>query len=93
MKISVYDKYDSGIFSAFANAIGTSVRGRFIYIPESKGAGFLTGFSWGSDLRMMIRNYYLKEDVVVSWTNKAVKSSENIVFLLSGIFPSPVNPV
>ena len=41
-------------------------------IPESKGAGFLTGFWWGSNLRMMIRNYYLKEDVVVSWTNEAI---------------------
>jgi len=92
MKISVDDKNDSGIVSEFAKAIGANVRGRFTFIPESKGAGFLTGFSWGNDLRMMIRNYYLKENVVVAWKNEAVVENENIVFLLTGIFPSPLNP-
>jgi hypothetical protein len=62
MKIHIVDKYDSGIVSDFARAIGANVQGRFVHIPESKGAGYITGFSWGDELRMMIRNYYLKED-------------------------------
>lgn len=92
MKIAVHDKHDSGIVFEFAKAIGATVRGRFTYIPKNKGAGFLTGFSWGKDLRMMIRNYYLKEDVIVTWTNEAITEDENIVFLLTGIFPSHAQP-
>jgi AraC-like DNA-binding protein len=91
MKITVTDK-GSGIAQQFAKAIGASVKGRFIYIPESKGAGYMTGFSWGGDLRMMIRNYYLKEDVLIERTNELAEGQEDIIFMLSGILPSPVQP-
>ena len=87
MKISITDK-GSGIALEFAKAIGASVEGRFIYIPESKGAGYLTGFSWGSDLRMMIRNYHLKEEVFIERTNELAEGQEDIIFLVSGVFPS-----
>lgn len=76
----------------FAQAIGAHVEGRFIYIPENKGAGYITGFSWGMDLRMMIRNYYLKEDVEVERTNALAEGQEDIVFMLGGIFPSLTQP-
>lgn len=87
MKISITDK-GSGIAGEFAKAIGATVSGRYIYIPESKGAGYLTGFSWGKDLRMMIRNYHLKEDVFIERTNEIAEGQEDIIFLLSGIIPS-----
>jgi len=87
MKISITDK-GSGITKEFARAIGASVVGRFVYIPESKGSGYLTGFSWGSNLRMMIRNYHLKEDVVIERTNELAEGQEDVIFMLSGIFPS-----
>jgi AraC-like DNA-binding protein len=89
MKISVTG---SGIMSEFVRATGATVRGRFVDIPESMGAGYITGFSWGNDLRMMIRNYYLKEDVLVEWTNESMEKQEHVVFLLSGIFPSLMQP-
>jgi hypothetical protein len=89
MKLSITDK-GSGIAQEFARAIGASVRGRYIDIPESKGSGYLTGFSWGRELRMMIRNYHLKEDVIIERTNELAEGQEDIVFLLSGIFPSSV---
>jgi AraC-like DNA-binding protein len=89
MKIAITDK-GSGIAHEFARAIGATVRGRFIYIPEGKGAGYLTGFSWGRDLQMMIRNYHLKEDVFIERTNELAEAQEDIIFMLSGIFPSPV---
>lgn len=91
MKISIIDK-GSGITQEFARAIGAIVQGRFIYIPESKGMGYITGFSWGTALRMMIRNYYLKEDVYIARTNELAEGQEDIVFLLSGIFPSILHP-
>lgn len=89
MKISITDK-GAGIALEFAQAIGATVRGRFIYIPENKGAGYLTGFAWGKHLRMMIRNYYLKEDVYIERTNELAEGQEDIVFLLSGILPSVI---
>ncbi|OQP56800.1 transcriptional regulator [Niastella vici] len=89
MKISVNG---SGIMADFARAIGATVRGRFVHIPESRGAGYITGFRWGSDLRMMIRNYYLKEDISIEWTNESIEENETVVFMLSGIFPSLIQP-
>lgn len=75
----------------FAQAIGVGIRGRFIDIPASKGGGYITGFAWGSELRMMIRHYYLTEDVLVETTDVAERPEE-VVFLLRGIFPPPVQP-
>jgi len=91
MKISVTDK-GSGITKEFARAIGATVDGRFIHIPENKGAGYMTGFSWGKDLRMMIRNYYLKEEVFVERTNELAEGQDDIIFMLSGILPSALQP-
>jgi AraC-like DNA-binding protein len=89
MKITVTDK-GSGIAKQFGAAIGASVTGRFINIPETKGAGYISGFSWGRDLRMMIRNYYLKEDVHVERTNELEEGQEDIIFMLSGVLPPPL---
>lgn len=89
MKISITDD-GSGIARKLATAIGATMQGRFIYIPENKGSGYITGFSWGNDLRMMIRNYHLKEDVLIERTNELADGQEDVVFLLSGIFPSTV---
>lgn len=87
MKISITDS-GSGVMHEFAKAIGATIRDRFIYIPENKGSGYITGFSWGNDLRMMIRNYHLKEDVFIERTNIMVEGQEDVVFFLSGIFPN-----
>lgn len=91
MKISLTDD-GSGIMLKFAKALGASVQGRFVYIPESIGGGYITGFSWGQDLRMMIRNYHLKEDVFIERTNEIADFQDDVIFLLSGVFPLPVHP-
>ena len=88
MKIAVIDT-GSGIVLQFAQAIGATVRGRFIDIPASKGEGYLTGFAWGNELRMMVRHYYLKEEVMLETTDVAERPEE-VVFLLRDIFPPPV---
>jgi AraC-like DNA-binding protein len=89
MKISITDN-GSGIARSFARAIGATTSGRFINIPESKGSGYITGFGWGNDMRMMIRNYHLKEDVLIERTNELAEGQDDIVFLLSGIFAPPL---
>lgn len=88
MKIEVVDKNGSGILHKFADAIGASVRGRFIDIPHHLGEGYMTGFTWGNDLRMMIRNYYLKEEIVLERKNEIPEGQENVIFFLSSIFDS-----
>lgn len=88
MKIEVVDKNGSGIMQKFADAIGARVRGRFIDIPEHLGEGYMTGFTWGNDLRMMIRNYYLKEEIVLERKNEIPEGQENVIFFLSSIFDS-----
>lgn len=77
------------MIAEFAKAIGATVRGPFVHIPAKNGAGYLTGFNWNDELRMMIRNYHLNEDVVVEWTREH-EQEDNIVFLLSGVLPSPL---
>ena len=88
MNISITDT-GSGIMHEFGRVIGARIQGRFLYIPEDKGSGFLTGFSWGKDLRMMLRNYQLKEPVVIERTNELAEGQEDVIFLISGIFPAP----
>lgn len=85
MKIAVTDT-GSGIVLQLAQALGATVRGRFIDIPASKGGGYITGFAWGRELRMMVRHYYLHEAVLVETTDLAERPEE-VVFLLRGIFP------
>lgn len=87
MKISVIDE-GKGIISQLAPAIGAVVEGRFVYIPKEKGGGYITGFSFGSDMRMMIRNYHLHEQLLVERTNKLLDGQDDIVVQLSGILPS-----
>jgi len=87
MKISVTDKQGSGIMFQFARAIGATIQGRFFHIPESKGGGYLTGFSWENGMRMMVRNYYLNEEILVERTNEFAEGQDDIIFLLNGIFP------
>lgn len=81
-----------GIMADFSRAIGATVSGRFTRIPVRKGAGYITGFTWGNELRTMIRHYYLKEEVSIEWTNESMEKQEHVVFLLSGIFPSLLQP-
>lgn len=85
MKLSIKS---SGIMQDFARALGARVSGRFLHIPEDKGRGYMTGFSWGSDLRMMIRNYHLKEEIFLEWKNDSIIGKENLAFRISGILPS-----
>jgi len=90
MKISVTDKKGSGIMLEFARAIGATIQGRFFHIPESKGGGYLTGFSWENGLRMMVRNYYLYEEILLERTNDLAEGQDDIIFFIGGIFPVPL---
>lgn len=92
MKVSVIEKGRTGIMMQFSKHIGAVVDGRYFRIPKEKGEGFITGFSWaGNELRMMIRNYYLKENITLERTNEREEGQDDVIFMLSGIFPA-TNP-
>jgi AraC-like DNA-binding protein len=94
MKISVTDRHRSGIVQEFARAIGATVNGRFYHIPKDKGEGYITGFAWEDDeLRMLIRNYYLTEEIELERTNEFIDGQDDVIFLLSGIIPSTAEKV
>jgi len=86
MKITLTDK-GGGIAHQLANFIGATVDGRYIRIPETKGGGYITGFSFGKEFRVMIRNYYLYEAITIERTNEIADDQDDIVFLMSGLFP------
>lgn len=89
MKISVVDKHRTGIMKQFARAIGATVEGRYFSIPESKGGGYITGFSWeNNELRIGVRNYFLHEEILMERTNEMDEGEASVLFVLSGIFPS-----
>jgi len=87
MKVQVTDKQRTGIMAEFAKAIGATVQGRFYHIPKDKGEGYITGFSWeDKNLRMMVRNYYLNEEVLLERTNELGEGQDDVIFIMSGIF-------
>jgi AraC-like DNA-binding protein len=90
MKISVTDKQGSGIMLEFARAIGATVQGRFFHIPESKGGGYIPGFSLENGLRMMVRYCYLHEEILLQRTNELAEGQDDIIFFIGGIFPVPL---
>lgn len=90
MKISVRDRQGSGIMQEFARAIGAAIQGRFWVIPESRGGGYITGFSWENGLRMMVRNYYLHEEILLERINELAEGQDDIIFFIGGIFPFPL---
>ena len=91
MKVSVTDKQRSGVMNELARAIGLTIKGRFFHVPEDKGGGYITGFSWAdNDLRMIVRNYYLNEEMEIERTNELNDGEGDVIFMMNGIFPQPL---
>ncbi|NQX40655.1 AraC-type DNA-binding protein [Pedobacter steynii] len=53
-----------GMLSAFAKAIGSKVENGIVELPEHLGNGYMRGLDLGPQIRMMIRQYELNEDLV-----------------------------
>lgn len=85
MKIKVFEKDRAGVMHEFAEALGAKVEGSTIAIPESKGAGFITFIRINDDFRIMIRNYYLKEQMIMERTNK-FGADKYILFSFNDVF-------
>jgi len=74
------------ILTRFAHLLGTEVKNRRLEIPKKFGKGYCTGFVFNEQLRMLISNYELKEDLVVA--NPDIDASRKMIFFkFQNIFP------
>jgi len=53
------------VLNRLAYLLGTEVRNRRLEIPEKFGTGYCAGFVFNENIRMLILNYDLNEDIVV----------------------------
>ena len=68
MEIEVKGKIS--ILQPFAEQLGMGIdKNGIIRIPEQYGKGYVRVFSWGSEVRILIRNYELFEDFKIQRTN------------------------
>ncbi len=85
MKIELFDRNRSGIMNQFAKALGTKIQRDTILIPKSKGGGFIKFKKINEDLRVMIRNYYLKDQLEIKRINE-LGDNRFILFSFLDIF-------
>ncbi len=85
MKIKLFDKNRTGVMKQFAEALGTKIQDDTIYIPKSKGGGFIKFKKINEDFRIMIRNYYLKDQLEIKRTNE-IGVDKYILFSFLDVF-------
>jgi len=61
-----------------AHLLGTEIKNRRLEIPEKFGRGYCAGFIFNENIRMVISDYELNEDLVVE--NPEVNTSKKIIF-------------
>lgn len=68
-----------GMLGAFAKAIGSKIENGIVELPEHLGTGYMRGLDLGPQLRIMIRQYELKEDL--AFKRSASGNGKNIVVI------------
>ncbi len=69
-----------------ARALGTELKNRRLEIPEKFGKGYCAGFVFNEQIRMLVCNYELNDDIVVE--NSDVDASKRTIFFkFQNIFP------
>lgn len=66
------------ILLKFAEALTTEVRKNRLEIPVKFGCGYCAGFVFNTDIRMLISNYELKEEITVA--NPDIDTSKRMLF-------------
>jgi len=75
-----------GILIKFAHLLGIEVKNKRVEIPEKFGSGYCAGFVFNENIRMLISNYELKEDLVVN--NPDINAAKRMIFFkFQNIFP------
>ena len=66
MSIQIQVQESTELLASFAKTVGTSVKDGRVEIPPKYGSGYVLGFLFGNELMMIVRNYTLKEEVVIN---------------------------
>lgn len=74
-----------GMLAAFAKAIGSKIENGIVELPEHLGKGYMRGLDLGPQIRMMIRQYELKEDLVFRRTASG-KGTKVVVIAFHNFF-------
>jgi AraC-like DNA-binding protein len=74
------------ILYKLADVLGTGVKERTLEIPEKAGSGYCSGFVFNHDIRMLICNYELNEELLVD--NPDIDTFKRMLFFkFQNIFP------
>jgi AraC-like DNA-binding protein len=65
MSLEIETENDELFLSTFAKTVGSTVEHGRVNIPEKFGRGYVMGFLFGKQIRMIVRNYELKEDLFI----------------------------
>jgi AraC-like DNA-binding protein len=85
MKIDINPTLDGiGMLEGLGKILQTEVKGGKVVIPDKHGRGFVQGYNFGQDLRMMISNYTLNYDLQAV-RNMADQPNNKLVFRFQNI--------
>ncbi|MBV8327491.1 AraC family transcriptional regulator [Chryseobacterium sp.] len=74
------------VLKKLAALLGTEIKQRTLEIPPQFGSGYCSGFIFNENIRMLVCNYELKEDVSIE--NKEMNSEKRMIFFkFRHIFP------
>ncbi|MBC3794112.1 hypothetical protein [Spirosoma utsteinense] len=74
-----------------AYVLGTVVTNWTVEIPEEFGTGYCSGFVFNENIRLLILNYELKEDLVID--NPEVNDSASmLLFKFQNVIPKTATP-
>lgn len=77
---------EPGVLTRFAHLLGTEFKHHRLDIPEKFGKGYCSGFVFNEQIRMLILNYELNEELVVE--NPDINpATRTILFKFQNIFP------
>jgi AraC-like DNA-binding protein len=65
MSLKIETENDKEFLSSFAKTIGSKVEYGRVNIPPKYGSGYVQGFLFGKNMRMIIRNYELYDDLLI----------------------------
>ncbi len=79
MIIEFESKDGTGLLSSFADILGTNIVDGQIVIPSHLGNGYVKGYNLNTSIKMMVRDYELKEDLFIR-RKVTDKSIRNVAF-------------
>ncbi|MFN1218765.1 helix-turn-helix transcriptional regulator [Chryseobacterium kwangjuense] len=76
------------ILKKLARSLGAEIKDRKLEIPPQSGSGYCTGFVFNKNIRMMISNYELYEDISLENSDRE-EGKRMVFFKFQNIFSQP----